>query len=557
MAQLGRIGGPLLDANLHRDGVDLKFSNTTFDSTPILFLDVENGRIGINADTPSFDLDINNDARTTNIQVDSTARIDNIIPRADGTITTVLGPINIMPQTAGSYITLQRMRSDDLDFNDNTISGTTSNQTIELKPSGTGTVEAFSSTNIYGNLGVTGNINIDGDLSKQGNIILGDELYNPITDQGDTVEFVPEFSQSILPGNDNLWDLGRDQLDSSPRRWDQVYVTDNLSNADAVTPLNAYVSDQMHLDGVNNQIFATQSNDDFVLAPDTGIVYIERTRWQEITASSSTASISGTTLTVGGTITGSFIPGTVLTGVGILPGTVITGSTTGSDSSGVYTVNINYDSSGSNPDPTGTISITGSVDVIENLTNIDGGSRMSPETPLSFRSTGIGYLRFMGNSGVIIPAGDDTTRPQNLSNPVRPELGDTRWNTDEEYLESFSGKINIVTATGVVTGLPNQSRANLSGTTNGAGTDARFTVGIASGSIGTVTIDVQGQGYLAGDTITILGTAFTGGSTPLNDVTITVGAQIKDGYEIATGGGAEVDVDLMEDLGNEYSLILA
>ena len=218
MAQLGRIGGPLLDANLHRDGVDLKFSNTTFDSTPILFLDVENGRIGINDDTPSFDLDINNDARTTDLQVDSTARIDNIIPRADGTITTVLGPINIMPQTAGSYVTLQRIRSDDLDFNDNTISGTTSNQTIELKPSGTGTVEAFSSTNIYGNLGVTGNINIDGDLSKQGDIILGDELYDPGTGQGDTVEFVPDFSQSILPGNDNLWDLGRDRLDSSPRR---------------------------------------------------------------------------------------------------------------------------------------------------------------------------------------------------------------------------------------------------------------------------------------------------------------------------------------------------
>jgi len=42
MAQLGRITGALLQQNLHRDGVDLKFSNTTFDSTPVLFLDVNN-----------------------------------------------------------------------------------------------------------------------------------------------------------------------------------------------------------------------------------------------------------------------------------------------------------------------------------------------------------------------------------------------------------------------------------------------------------------------------------------------------------------------------------
>jgi len=466
MAQLGRISGPLLNANLHRDGVNLKFSNTTFDSTPILFFDVDNGRIGIKDDTPSFDLDINNDARTTNLIVDTSARIDNIIPRADGTITTVLGPINIMPQTAGSYVNLQRMRSDDLDFNDNTISGTTSNQTIELKPSGTGTVEVLSSTNIYGNLGVTGNISIDGNLTKLGDLIVGDELYDPDTGQGDTVEIVPDFTQSILPGDDNLWDLGRDQLDSSPRRWNQAYVTDDLRNADRVTPLNVFVSDQMHLDGENNQIFATQSNDDLLLSPDTGIVYIENTKWET-----------------------------------------------------------------------------------NNITNL-------VDTPLRFASTGIGYLRFMGDNGFVLPAGDNSTRPQNLGTPIRPELGDTRWNTDEEYLESFSGKINVVTAVGVVTGLADQTRTNLSGTTSATGQNARFTITIVSGAISSVTITNQGQEYLTGDTITILGTNFVGGATPTNDITLTVGAQIDDGYELSTGGGAEVDVELMEDLGDAYSLIL-
>ena len=549
MAQLGRISGHLLEQNLVRNDIDLKFSNTTFDSTSLLYINVSDGTIGVKTDTQQFDLDINGDARTTNLIVDDNARIDNIIPVSTSLFTTVVGPINIMPQTAGSYINLQRMRSDDLDFNDNTISGLNSNQSIELKPSGTGTVEVPASTNIYGNLGVTGNITIDGNLTKLGDLIVGDELYNPATGQGDTVEFVPDFSQSIIPGDDNLWDLGRNQLDSSPRRWDNLYVTDNLVNADIVNPANVYVSDQLQLNGVTNEIFATQSNDDVILTPDTGILYVESTRWQEITASSSSASITGTTLTIGGTITGSFIPGTLLSGVGIIAGTVIVSTSTGSDSSGTYTVNINYDGSGSNPSPTGTIAITGTVDVIENLTDISGGPQMLPETPLIFTSTGIGYLRFMGDNGFIIPAGSDAERP------TRPELGDTRWNTDQDYLEAFAGEIEVVTGVANISGLANQLVNGVAGTTNGNGENATFNISIVVGSLA-IAIANQGQGYSTNDIITVPGTIFTGGTSPTNDIIITVGAQTNDGYNIATGGGAEVNVALMEDLGDVYSLML-
>ena len=466
MAQLGRISGPLLEQNLVRNNVDLKFSNTTFDSTALLYLNVSDGKIGIKNDTPYFDFDVNSDIRTTNLSIDNIGKIDNIVLRADGTFTTTLGPINIMPQTAGSYMNFQRMRSDDLDFNDNTISGTTSNQTVELKPSGTGTVEVSSSTNIYGNLGITGNITIDGNLTKLGDLIVGDELYDPDTGLGDTVEIVPDFSQSIIPGDDNLWDLGRDQLDSSPRRWSQAYVRDDLSNADRVTPLNVFISDQLHLDGINNQIFTMQSNEDMLLNPDTGVVYIENTKWET-----------------------------------------------------------------------------------NNITNL-------VNTPLQFRSTGIGYLRFMGDNGFVIPAGDNTTRPQNLGTPIRPELGDTRWNTDENYLETFSGKINVVTAVGVVTGLPDQIRTGLTGSTDGNGENATFSITIVSGAITGISITNQGQGYVTNDTITILGTNLTGGTSPTNDIIVTVGAQTDDGYELSTGGGAEVDVNLMEDLSDAYSLIL-
>jgi len=551
MSQLGRITGPLLKQNLHRDNVDLKFSNTTFDSTPVLFLDVVNGRVGIKNDTPQFDLDVSTEIKSTNVQVDAVAKIDNVLISAPATFSTTLGPLNIMPQTAGSYMVFQRMRSDDLEFNDNTISGLNTNQTIELKPSGTGTVEVFSSTNIYGNLGVTGNITLDGDLTKLGNLIVGDELYDPDTGLGDTVEIIPDFSQSIIPGDDGIWELGRDQLDSSPRRWNQAFITDNLVNTDTPLPLEVRVSDQQKLDGVNNEIFALQSNDDMILAPDSGINIIEWTQWNNISATSTAADISGFTLTIGGTITGTFVPGMLLSGVGIIPGTIITGTSTGSDSAGTYTVNFNYDGSGSRPPPTGTITITGATDAITNLTDPGtGGPRIIPETPLTFANTGIGYLRFTDTNGFLVPTGSDAERPS------RPELGDTRWNDQQNFLEVFAGTIESVTGIANVSGLANQSVSELTGTTNGYGQNAEFTISINGGALNTITITEVGQGYSAGDIITILGNKFVGGSTPANDVVLTVGSQTNDGYQLSTGGGAEIDVPFMEDLGDVYSLML-
>ena len=50
MAQVGRISGPLLKANLERQGIDLAFKNVS-SSTPVLKLDVTNNRIGIATDT--------------------------------------------------------------------------------------------------------------------------------------------------------------------------------------------------------------------------------------------------------------------------------------------------------------------------------------------------------------------------------------------------------------------------------------------------------------------------------------------------------------------------
>ena len=57
MAQVGRISGPLLKSNLERNGIDLAFKDVS-SSTPTLFLDVNNNRIGVVKNSPIAELDL-------------------------------------------------------------------------------------------------------------------------------------------------------------------------------------------------------------------------------------------------------------------------------------------------------------------------------------------------------------------------------------------------------------------------------------------------------------------------------------------------------------------
>lgn len=69
----------------------------------------------------------------------------------------------------------------------------------------------------------------------------------------------------------------------------------------------------------------------------------------------------------------------------------------------------------------------------------------SDATPLVFRSTGIGYYNFGGTNAMQFPAGTTAER-------VAYEIGTTRWNTDENYLECFDGTTwNLSTGIGDVT----------------------------------------------------------------------------------------------------------
>ena len=72
MSQVGRISGPLLFANLERNGIDLAFE------TDLLYLDVNNGKIGIRNNAPTNDLHVLDTTRTTALYGDTQADIANI-----------------------------------------------------------------------------------------------------------------------------------------------------------------------------------------------------------------------------------------------------------------------------------------------------------------------------------------------------------------------------------------------------------------------------------------------------------------------------------------------
>ena len=271
MSQLGRIGGQVLTDNLLRAGVDLAFE------TDLLYLDVTNNRIGVRDSTPIYDLDVNSNIRTNELTVVSLLAVDNLRFNIPNTITTSVGGIDVYIN-GGGEIFHDRVITNNLVFDGNQISSI-SNSNIILDPNGTGTVELRANTDITGDLAVTGNITMSGDLTGLGTLTLGDQTI-------DTVTVNTDFTQSIILGDDVTYALGADAGDSSPRRWAELHspgwqnISTGIWPGSGLVPQTVTVSNQTTIDGNINKISAIQSNEDLILDPDTGILYVEELKFE-------------------------------------------------------------------------------------------------------------------------------------------------------------------------------------------------------------------------------------------------------------------------------------
>ena len=262
MSQLGRISGPLLDANLNRLGVDLTFRNYGV-SDDLLYLEVTGNKVGINKTPVSHKLEVDGTSKTTNIVVDTQAQIGNIVASTNNFTTYTVADITISPNQTSPLITADHVKAGDLSFKDNIISNYQVNGTVALNPNGTGIVDLQSSTLINADLSVTGNFVINGNLTEATNIIVGDNIV-------DTVIIAPDFSQSIIPGDNIQYDLG-----STTKKWRNIYSHQN-SNIGSLVFNDVTISDQMFIESGLPSISTLQSNDDLRLLPDTGNVIIER-----------------------------------------------------------------------------------------------------------------------------------------------------------------------------------------------------------------------------------------------------------------------------------------
>lgn len=214
---VGRISGPLLKANLLRQGVDLAFE------TDLIYLkvtdaDPANHRVGIKTNAPTDDLHINGTTRTTNLLVDTLADIADI-SISGTTISTTQDVLTLDPSGTSPVVFQAKLRIDDIDIENNDISTNSPNTNLELRPNGTGTVEVFADTNVYGNIHATGDIRADG------NIQIGDA-------NTDNITFNADVSSNIVPDVTETYNLG-----SADKRWNNIWSKELYASGIVTTDL--------------------------------------------------------------------------------------------------------------------------------------------------------------------------------------------------------------------------------------------------------------------------------------------------------------------------------
>ena len=238
---VGRISGPLLKDNLLRNGVNLAFE------TSLLYLDVVNGRVGINTATPQYDLDVNGITRTTNLQVTNSTTLGQITI-ANSTISSTNNTITLLPNGANGVVYQGTITVGQLQVNTNVISSIGTNTDINVSPSGTGSINLNANTLVNGNLHATGNITADGNLQ------LGNS-------SGDTVTFDGEVNSDVLPSVTATYNLGSNSL-----QWNNVFAVNSYITTSTISTVNTNNFYSSSLKISSNTISAISSNTDINLS---------------------------------------------------------------------------------------------------------------------------------------------------------------------------------------------------------------------------------------------------------------------------------------------------
>lgn len=251
---VGRISGPLLKNNLLRNGVNLAFE------TNLLYLDVVNGRVGVNTASPTNELQVNGTTRTTHLISDIDANIASFTINGN-TISSSNGTINLLPAGTNPVVYQATISAGDIRIGTDSIS-TVGNTALNISPDGTGSTVINSNVTVNGNLHATGNITADGDIK------LGNETT-------DTITFAGEVGSDILPSVTNTYNLGSPDL-----QWAGLYAN-NLA-VTTLTSSNIVATDlkTANLEITGNTISAYTNNTDInIAASGTGVIQMGNFRF--------------------------------------------------------------------------------------------------------------------------------------------------------------------------------------------------------------------------------------------------------------------------------------
>ena len=274
-AELGRISGPLLAANLLRNQVDLAFENELIyfklGSTP--------NNVGIKTDAPTSDLTINGTIKSDYLIVNpgGTYNFGNFT-LYNNTIQHLSGKIVIQPEQSADPVTKITgvIQTPTLLISDNNFDAVGTNVDVSFTTTGTG---KFVSNK---NLEVTGDLHATGDITLDGNIILGNEVtdlitldaevdsdINPKKIPGGSLStessdlYVTEDNTELASDNVNLpsFDLG-----SPSKQWTSI-------NVNTVTFVKSVFND---IELYQNSIYTNNLNQDLILDPNgTGSLVVQ------------------------------------------------------------------------------------------------------------------------------------------------------------------------------------------------------------------------------------------------------------------------------------------
>ena len=455
MAQVARISGPLLAANLKRTQSNLAFE------TDLLYIGALNGRVGIRTSSPNAELNVNGQIESPNVY--ATRLTGGNVRFSTTGAEAVVGDINL---NAVEKIKIDNLKTDNLQVNGRQISSL-GGFDITFNPNQTGTTQFKKNTLVTGDVSATGNVTVPGNVLVGGNFDIGDQA-------SDTIDFdFVNFSQDLLPRRtEDLLNLGSPtktwkDINTGKAQIGDIEIDTNFISTSTLNNnlfIRASGTGQIVHDNfaISGSEMRSLGSNDLEIAPGGNNLNLAAVRslkvpvgteaerpsqYRDVRYNSTTnffelfstayTPLRGiwsenrqTYVLANDNNTFSFVTNNQ-TNTTLTPDGLVTNRLVSQDN--IVLDNANISSASTNADivltATGNVVIGNYAINVNTITNTGSGNMVFS----TIGAGNLGVVKFGGTGGFVIPAGSVADRPANVP------IGATRYNTTLKYLETWEG----------------------------------------------------------------------------------------------------------------------